>query len=106
VRRATIYVMMVALALAGLSSSCSLGSMEKKYNDITGRSDKKETRVELNSARRKQLAALPGLTNTDADKIIAGRPYEKRRDLVGKGVLSEGQFEKIRDSVYVEHGKE
>ena len=108
-RTAAIYVTAIALAVVGLSSSCSLSSMEKKYNDITGRSDKsdkKETRVELNSARRKQLAALPGLTEADADKIIAHRPYETRRDLVGKGVLSQGQFEKIRDSVYVEHGKE
>ena len=102
--RAASYVM--AVALAGLSSGCSLSSMEKKYEDVTGRSDKKETRVELNRARRKQLAALPGLTGEDADKIIASRPYETRRDLVRKGVLSEAQFERIKDDLYVEHGKD
>jgi len=103
-QRIATFVMLAALA--GLPSACSLGSLEKRYKDVTGRSDKKESRVELNSAGRKQLAALPGLTRDDADRIIAHRPYEKRRDLVAKGVLSEGQFEKIRESVYVEHRNE
>jgi DNA uptake protein ComE-like DNA-binding protein len=105
-RRGTTYLMAAALAVAGLSSGCSLSSMEKKYDDLRGRSDKKETRVELNNARRKQLAALPGLTADDADRIIANRPYENRRDLMRKNVLSEGKFEKVKDSVYVEHGNE
>ena len=73
---------------------------------VTGRSEKSETRVELNSAGRKRLAALPGLTAADADRIIANRPYENRRDLLRKGVLSEAQFQKVRDSVYVEHGND
>ena len=103
-RRVAIYVM--ASGLASLSSGCSMSSMEKKYNEVTGREDKKETRVELNTARRKKLAALPGLTGADADKIIANRPYERRRELVSKGVLNQGQFERIRDSVYVEHDNE
>jgi DNA uptake protein ComE-like DNA-binding protein len=100
------YLMAVGIVAAGLSNGCSLSSMEKKVKDVTGRSDKKETRVELNSAGRKRLAALPGLTAADADKIVANRPYESRRDLLRKGVLSEAQFEKMKDSVYVEHGKD
>ena len=105
-RRPTAYLMAAGIVLAGLSSGCSLSSMEKKVKDATGRSDKSDSRVELNSAGRKRLAALPGLTAADADRIVASRPYETRRDLVRKGVLSEAQFEKIRDSVYVEHGKD
>jgi DNA uptake protein ComE-like DNA-binding protein len=104
-RRQTAYLMAAGMVVAGLSGGCSLGSMEKKVKDVTGRSDKTETRVELNSAGRKRLAALPGLTGADADKIVANRPYENRRDLVLKGVLSEAQFEKIKESVYVEQGK-
>jgi DNA uptake protein ComE-like DNA-binding protein len=104
--RQTTYLMAVAMIVAGLSGGCSLSSMEKKAKEVTGQSDKTETRVELNSARRKRLAKLPGLTSADADKIIASRPYENRRDLLRKGVLTEAQFERIKDSVYVEHGKD
>jgi DNA uptake protein ComE-like DNA-binding protein len=105
-RRQTAYLMAVGIVVAGLSGGCSLSSMENKVKDATGRSDKNASHVELNNARRKRLAALPGLTGADADKIIANRPYENRRDLIRKGVLSEAQFEKIKDSVYVEHGKD
>ena len=94
------------VVLATLSGGCSLSSMEKKAKEVTGRSDKSDNRVELNSAGRKRLAELPGLTPADADKIIANRPYENRRDLVRKNVLSEAQFEKMKDSVYVAHGKD
>jgi len=103
-RRQTAYLIAVGVVVAGLSGGCS--SMEKKIKDVTGGSDKKETRVELNSAGRKRLAALPGLTVTDADSIVAHRPYQNRRDLVRKGALSESQFDKVRDLVYVEHGSD
>jgi len=96
-------VLVLALALTGLSSGCSLSSMEKKYKSATGKTE--TAGVELNSAHRKQLAELPGLTGADADRIISHRPYEKKRDMVQKGVLTEAQFDKIKDSVYVEHAK-
>ena len=81
-------------------------SMTKRYDDLTGKSDQaKQSTVELNTAGRKQLAALPGLTADDADRIIAKRPYTKARDLVSKGALSESKFDKIRGDVYVDHGK-
>jgi DNA uptake protein ComE-like DNA-binding protein len=105
-RKLTAYLMAVGMVVAGLSGGCSLSSMENKVKDVTGRSDKTETRVELNTAGRKRLAKLPGLTGADADKIIANRPYENRRDLLRKGVLSEAEFEKIKDSTYVAQGKD
>jgi DNA uptake protein ComE-like DNA-binding protein len=99
-RRIATYVL--AAGLVGVMAGCSLSSMEKKYDEMT----KKETRVELNTANRQQLAALPGLTRDDAGRIMTNRPYDNRRDLVRKQVLTESQFDKIRDSVYVAHAKD
>jgi len=102
-----IIVLAAGVALLGLGSTgCSLSSAEKKYKDVVGGSEQSDTRVELNTASRKRLAALPGLTTTDADRIIASRPYGNRQDLIRKRVLTEQQFEKIKDSVYVEHAKQ
>ena len=100
------YLVAAGLVLVSLSGGCSMSSMEKKARDVTGGSEKTDSRVELNTAGRKRLAALPGLDAAVADRIIANRPYQNRRDLVRKGVLSEAQFAKLKDSVYVEHGKE
>jgi len=100
------HVAVISVMALVLAPGC--GSMMKSWDTVTGKSDRadrKQSTVELNSAGRKRLAALPGLSGDDADRIIANRPYEKRRDLVRKGVLSESKFDKIRDAVYVDHEK-
>jgi DNA uptake protein ComE-like DNA-binding protein len=100
------YLLAAGVVVLSLTGGCSMSSMEKKAREVTGRSEKTDSRVELNTAGRKRLAGLPGLNGTDADRIIANRPYQNRRDLVRKGVLSEAQFAKMKDSVYVEHGND
>jgi DNA uptake protein ComE-like DNA-binding protein len=55
--------------------------------------------VNLNTASESDLAALPGISERDARKIIANRPYGDRHELVSKGVLSEDQYQNIHDSV-------
>jgi DNA uptake protein ComE-like DNA-binding protein len=55
--------------------------------------------VDLNSASERDLLRLPGISKTDADKIIDQRPYRDKHDLVEKGMLSESQYERIRDRV-------
>ena len=105
-RTSVAHVAIIGIMALVLAAGC--GSTMRSWDKLTGKSDRadhKQTTVELNSAGRKRLAALPGLTGDDADRIIANRPYEKRRDLVRKNVLSEGKFDKIRDEVYVDHEK-
>ena len=43
-RRPTAYLMAAGIVLAGLSSGCSLSSMEKKVKSETGQSDKSDSR--------------------------------------------------------------
>jgi DNA uptake protein ComE-like DNA-binding protein len=64
-----------------------------------GRSDKT---VNINRASREDLLSLPGLTEREADRIIAERPYDSAHDLVKRHVISEGEYEKIRDRVVAE----
>jgi DNA uptake protein ComE-like DNA-binding protein len=64
-----------------------------------GRSDKT---VNINRASREDLLSLPGLTEHEADRIIAERPYDSARDLVKRQVISQGEYEKISDRVVAE----
>lgn len=57
--------------------------------------------LDLNSASERQLNDLPGISQRDARKVIQQRPYRSKRDLVTKGVLSEGAYDTIRDDVTV-----
>src|SRR6516165_1439439 len=61
--------------------------------------------VDLNSATAAELKALPGVSDSDAAKIIQGRPYTDRNQLVGKKVVSEATYEKIKDHVVAKHPK-
>ncbi len=104
-RRPHLAVAFVSLTLA-LGAACSMSTLEKDYRKVTGKEDKNANLVELNTAGRKRLAKLPGLTEADADRIVSNRPYKNRKDLVRKGVLTEAQFEHLRNDVYVDHEKD
>jgi DNA uptake protein ComE-like DNA-binding protein len=55
--------------------------------------------IDLNSASESQLLDLPGINRPAARKIIAGRPYRDKHDLLDKGILSGDTYQKIRDQV-------
>src|SRR5215831_17835655 len=53
--------------------------------------------VDINSATAAELKMLPGVSDSDAAKIIQGRPYTDKSQLVSKKVVSEPTYEKIKD---------
>lgn len=61
--------------------------------------------VDINSATAAELKMLPGVSDGDATKIIQGRPYNDKSQLVSKKVVSEPTYEKIRDHVVAKQSK-
>jgi DNA uptake protein ComE-like DNA-binding protein len=57
--------------------------------------------VNLNKASAKDIADATGLTTNLAQKIVAGRPYVSKRDLVAKKIVDEQTYWKIQKSVTV-----
>jgi competence protein ComEA len=60
--------------------------------------------VDLNSATPEELDALPGIGPVTVQKIVAARqerPFASLEDAVERGVLNNGQLEKIRDQATV-----
>jgi DNA uptake protein ComE-like DNA-binding protein len=55
--------------------------------------------VDVNHATESELASLPEISRSGARRIIAGRPYGSKNDLLTKGVVSESSYEKIRDRI-------
>ncbi len=53
--------------------------------------------LDVNTATREQLISLPGVTGVEADREIAGRPYNDPRELVTRRILPQSKYDKIAD---------
>ena len=59
--------------------------------------------LDINTATKAQLLALPEMTPSSADAIIAGRPYTNTSELVDKRILGKAQYDKITDRITAKH---
>jgi competence protein ComEA len=55
--------------------------------------------VDINSASRAQLRTLPEIGDAEATRIIAGRPYLSKADLVSKNVIPAGVYLSIKSRI-------
>lgn len=89
--------MLLVLALAVPLASCGL------YRRWRGDSHERPrpVAIDLNTASLRKIEALPGITPSMAKRIVEGRPYRDRNDLVEKGILTEREVGRIHDYVEV-----
>ena len=55
--------------------------------------------LDINTATLAQLKALPGMGEAYARRVIAGRPYTAKNQLITRGIIPQATYDKVKDQV-------
>jgi len=89
--------LMVSPALAGSKSTTAAKSQTAKPAAPAAEL------LDLNTATEAQLVALPGVGEAYAKKIIAGRPYKSKDELVHRKIVPESVYKEFSEKVVAHH---
>src|SRR5437879_4609524 len=89
---------LAVVSLAAIPVRADNPKTEKSATTGKKAADKKEL-MDINSASAKDLQTLPGIGEAYSKKIIEGRPYRGKNELVDKKIIPQATYNKIKDQI-------
>ncbi|HET9952834.1 MAG TPA: helix-hairpin-helix domain-containing protein [Candidatus Eisenbacteria bacterium] len=98
---------LLAVTLPFSAQAATTAAAAKEHHTAAHHSGKAAAapKIDLNSAPESQLAALPGIDEATAQKIVSMRPYKNSNQIVAKGIVTKEEFTKISHQVIARQPK-
>jgi len=92
---------LAALAFGALLAAPALAGVQATAHHKTHASAKSSSAalIDLNTATEAELAALPGVGDAYAKKIVDGRPYKAKNELVQRKIVPSSAYKKFSSKV-------
>jgi competence protein ComEA len=87
------------LAIASLTVPFSGSFLAEQWTMASALASEKAEPLDINTATADQLTALPGIGDAYSDKIIKGRPYKLKDELVQKKIIPQATYDKFKDQI-------
>jgi competence protein ComEA len=87
------------LAVGMFTLSVSVLLPSQSWTMSSARAADKAEPLDINTATADQLKSLPRIGDVYSDKIIKGRPYKRKDELVQKKILPQATYDKIKDQI-------
>jgi len=95
---------LVGILVVVLLATVAFGAQTKEMPRTPVKPINQPSVVDINAAPEADIVSI-GIERTAAKKIIEGRPWRSKRDLLTKQVLTKEQYEKFKDSLVAKRPK-